>query len=340
MFRNEDQQYITSGNATHFYNKAGTVATRLPRRRDDTQQVFVRCTRDVGGEALMGTVVKVRPERVHDVLRSLMVTSPIYRNVTYDADAMRGMREEDIIEADADAEADADNADADDADDADEDATDTVDIPLEPPGAAGSSRANIVDEHASDDAPQADPALGGATADAANVFVDIEDERGFSADLNELLDSAIQPRFSLEDSVNMVERDADVICAIFPQHFKDGKGGPTTSVLTLSEYFRHALMWHDERFAQDIEWIFFAYKYEIKRKLFGVCVRATKDQPDVTAAGLEKARRAAAAADSPEGTGAQERSSAFDEGKRVMERLSVFASAMQVRLDFVHVTKP
>jgi hypothetical protein len=414
VYRRETGQYVTSGNATHFYNKAGSVATRLPRRRDNTQHVFIRCTRDVAGEVLTGTVVKVRPELVQEALRNLMETSPIYRDVEYDEDAMRGLREEEVIEAD-DAEdaddtgggggggaadgdvpraaaaaveveggvsvqmeeladvqgdggggADADDddeevlcrycfegPDADDADDGYDDAMDTADVPAEDAsnntplrdptfGEAPSSRANIVDEGPNDGAPQPNAALGGATADAADVFVDIEDEHGFSADLADLLDNDIQPRFTMDDSVNMVERDADVITAIFPQHFTDGKGGPTTSVLALPEYFRHALMWHDGRFAQDIEWLFFTYKYEIKRKLFGVCVRATKDQPNVTLASLEKARRAAAAADAPEGpSGDQEgRSSSLDEGKRVMQRLSVYCNQMQVRPDIIHVLEP
>ena len=331
VFRSEDGQYVSTGNATHFYNNAGTVVTRLPRCRKDAQHVFVRCTRDIGNDALTGSVVQVRPELVREALHSLMSTSPVYADVTFDEEAMRSIEEEDVMNdggGGSDSEDDNDDKSA-------EHTTDTTNAPAGPCSTTPSS-SNIVDEMPSDSTADADPALGGATADAADVFVDIDDDaHGLAADLNEFLDSDLQPRFELEDAVNMAEQDADIICRIFPQHFKDGVGGPKTSVLQLTEFIRHAMLWHDERFAKDIEFLFFVYKYQIKRRLFSLCVRATRDEPHVTAADLENARRAAATADAPEGTVGSvhphtlEDAAALEQGNRVLKRLSVFSDAMQ-----------
>ena len=342
VFHSTDGQYVSTGNATHFYNKAGTVVTRLPRCREDTQYVFVRCTRDIGSDALTGSVVRVRPELVRDTLCSLMSTSSIYAGVEFDEDAMHSLEEVDVMNdggGGSDDEADNDDDDDSEDDNGDESAEHTAE-----PRSTAPSSSNIVDETLSDDTADADPALGGATADAADVFVDIDDDaRGLAADLDELLDSDVQPRFDLEDAVNMVEQDADIICSMFPQHFMDGVGSPKNSVLQLTEFFRHAMLWHDQRFAKDVEFLFFVYKYQIKRRLFSLCVRATRDEPHITAADLENARRAAATADAPEGTvgavhpNTLEDAAALEQGNRVLKRLSVFSNAMQGTV--LHIAK-
>ena len=72
-------------------------------------------------------------------------------------------------------------------------------------------------------------------------------------------------------------------------------------------------------------------------------MRATKDEPHVTAAGLDNTRRAAAAADAPEGTfgaaypNTQEDAATLEQGNLVLKRLSVFSNAVQGTV--LHIAK-
>ena len=116
--------------------------TRLPRCREDTQHVFVRCTRDIGSDALTGTVVRVRPELVRGALRSLMSTSPVYADVIFDEDAMRSIEEVDVMNdggggSDDEANNDDDGNSKDDNDD--ESAEHTTDTPYAPAGPCGTA---------------------------------------------------------------------------------------------------------------------------------------------------------------------------------------------------------
>lgn len=135
---------------------------------------------------------------------------------------------------------------------------------------------------------------GGGADTEGDVFVHIEQDGTIADDLNHLLcDRDVMPWISDDRLVNMIEEGLDVIVKIFPQHFKDGAGAPSNSELMATEFFRHALLWHDQRFARDIEFLFFAYHHEVKRKLMGVAVVADKNAS--TYEDLHAARRAAEA---------------------------------------------
>ena len=198
---------------------------------EDTDVVFVKCTRDVSGstESLSGKVVKVRPALVREVLISLLASSKAYEGIEFDPHAMDsinpgtdGLYEDAEVEDDGDdggtqssaCDCGEDDGEPNSADGAEEENRDDFNSGGYHGGAgAGAEEENRDDFNSGD-------YHGGAGADTTDTFVDLEDGN-MAEDINAIFDyDDLQPRFTLESAVNMIDNDSDIIVKIFPEHFR------------------------------------------------------------------------------------------------------------------------
>ena len=177
---------------------------------EDTDVVFVKCTRDVSGstESLSGKVVKVRPALVREVFISLLASSKAYEGIEFDPHAMDSINPgTDGLYEDAEVEDDGDDGGTQSS------ACDCGEDDGEPNSADGAEEENRDDFNSGD-------YHGGAGADTTDTFVDLEDGN-MAEDINAIFDyDDLQPRFTLESAVNMIDNDSDIIVKIFPEHFR------------------------------------------------------------------------------------------------------------------------
>jgi hypothetical protein len=144
------------------------------------------------------------------------------------------------------------------------------------PGAVGSGSGSINNKSSSHCPPPPPP--GPPPPPASSSVSDTQQQQPPT-----LQQDAVQPRDHSAEPVNEYAAGDDLWVAAFPHLFPGGRGGPSEypgnkpgQQPNVASWVKHCLLYHDQRFAQDLEFLFFSYNFLLRRRIDGIMAAAKR----------------------------------------------------------------